>query len=208
MHAENESDLYSCSSGFPNFPVSRVNDFTTFSDEVTLVIPDFNFTCSAIIFGFIVVGNGLTQQPDAKIQVWRQNDQSSVYSKLELDIPVNLNNSVCTFTSTLVDRVRLCILDEAFQVAIQPGDILGLKLPILDRNEIIFNTGGPLNYILQQQNTSIFNEAISLQVQQLLPQIVLNLTSGISKYLLSNSIISFITTFRSVCCWIPKKRIN
>ena len=155
-----------------------MNGFTTFGDEVTLLIPDFNFTCSATIFGIIVVGNGLTQQPDAKIQVWRQNDQSSVYNKLELDIPVNLN-SACTFTSTLVDRVRLCILDEAFQVAVQPRDILGLKLPTSDpSNEIYFTSGGPLNYVIQRQDTFIFNKTNSLQVQQRLPQIILNLTSG------------------------------
>ena len=141
-----------------------------------------NFTCSATIFGFIVAGRQLNTQPDAKIQIWRQMSQSSLYYKSRPDIPIKFNDAaVCIYQNNYINsNLRECILNDAFRASVQPGDILGLELPMTDmpNREIFFTNGGPLNYIFESNLQSpVFLNNSQVQEQQL-PQIIFNLTSG------------------------------
>lgn len=139
-----------------------------------------NFTCSATIFGFIVAGGQLNTQPDAKIQIWRQMSQSSLYHKCSPNIPIN-TNAVCMYESNILNsQLRQCILDDAFRVLVQPGDILGLELPVTDMpdREIFFTNGGPLNYIFGGNLHSPVHLSDSKVQKQQLPQIIFNFTSG------------------------------
>ena len=139
-----------------------------------------NFTCSVTIFGFTVAGRQLNTQPDAKIQIWRQMSQSSLYYKCSPDIPIN-NAAVCMYQNNYFNSsLRQCILDDGFRASVQPGDILGLELPVTDmpNREIFFTNGGPLNYIFESNLNSPVLFKDSQEQEKQLPQIIFNLTSG------------------------------
>ena len=141
-----------------------------------------NFTCSATIIGFTVAGRQLNTQPDAKIQIWRQMSNSSLYYNPGPDIPINnAAGSACMYQNNYLNsNLRECILEDEFRASVQPGDILGLELPMSGspNRGIIFTNGGPLNYIFGSnlQSPVCLNDS-QMQEQQV-PQIIFNLTSG------------------------------
>ena len=99
-------------------------------------------------------------QQDPKIQVWRENEtQSDVYYKPGLDIMFENSSSVCTSFNEEPAGVFHCILSEVAYVSVQPGDILGLELPPTDDDgfEPYFTSGGPMNYVFQEQLSSVVN---------------------------------------------------
>ena len=143
-----------------------------------------SLTCSATIFGFTVAGKQLNTQPDVKIQIWRQMSQSSLYYKCSPDIPINTND-VCTHHNSYFNyNLHQCILDDAFRASVQPGDILGLELPVTDESnsEIFFTIGGPLNYMFSSNVHSPVLLSDSQVQEQQLPEITFNLTSGKNVY--------------------------
>ena len=107
------------------------------------------------------------------IQIWRESpSQCGTYFKPVADIPVRGN--VCDGGATIISSgVYHCTLKNAFRVPVQPGDILGLELPPTnsDDYQIHFTSGGPINYVFQEQllsDTALSGRAIEVQEQ---PQI-------------------------------------
>ena len=138
-----------------------------------LLIPEMNFTCSASIVGFIVAGRNSGDIPHLRVQIWRKNRSSMYYQVGQF----SAHDGVCA----IVGYTYLCILQDSFQVSVQPGDILGLELPATDSDEILFTNGGPTNYIFKHPSQLDSNTKLSLNgssTAQQLPQIVFNLTSG------------------------------
>ena len=168
-----------CVRGFPDMPVFEVGGHARSDTVITSLIPHMNFTYNATIVGFLVAGRGLSREPYSKIQVWRQNSsQVGVYYKVEPDINIVNIDIVCVSSIRVVANVRSCILNDEYQVSVQPGDILGLELPQTNQDEFFFVSGGPKNYIFEHEMTSPIklNDSNYMRVQQ--PQIAFNLTSG------------------------------
>ena len=184
-----------CTTGFPDRLVSRVR--RAINESVTILIPEMNFTCSGTVVGFTVGGWQAKGEEDPLIQIWRENlshPNQGVYYKKAADIAIN--GTVCEngrLSREPQARVFHCNLSELFQVSVQPGDILGLKIPPLnDSNNIITisdfvvlfaeTTKGPvpLNYVFDGQ---LLASPISLSnassVNQQLPQLTLQIKSGI-----------------------------
>ena len=179
-----------CTTGFPEFQLTtRVEGRGEPGVNQTLLIPDMNFTCSgkfaAITYSGIDRGND--EEMDPKIQLWRGNfSQPGAYRKIGASISVhshgNESSAVCADGAIQISsRTYLCILNEPFQVSVQPGDIFGLEIPSTDDDdfEILFTDGEPKNYnfSLQQDNKVTLQLENASQVQQL-PQISVSITSG------------------------------
>ena len=177
LHLEKYAE--ECVQGFPDVLVSALsgNDIDT---TITLLIPEMNFSCNATIFGFTVASSSR----DYKIQIWRQNDcHPSVYYKVGNEILGNVNqrrgSTNCSSTGSFIGNVW-CILSDALQLSVQPGDILGLEIPNNDDVVIRFGIGGPTNYVFQGRLDSTIdlrNETSYTTIEQF-PQIIFNLTSG------------------------------
>ena len=112
-----------------------------------------------------------------KVQIWRKNKNR--YFKQGPDIPVVGNTSVC-----IRDRhdgnIFRCTLTEAFQVSVQPGDILGLELPPQNNDgfDIYFKTGGQLNYVFEGPVNCTVNISKAARQSYDLPQINLVVVLG------------------------------
>ena len=176
-----ENDCFKCVSGFPDMPVFEVGGRTDSSSVITTLIPGMHFTHQATIAGFMVAG---TMFENSKIQIWQQNTsyfQIALYDRVA-DIMVNPSN--CVSWSQVVDDVVSCILYDRFQVSVQPGDFIGLKLPkTADDNGIHFTESrGPTNYVFHDELTSPIelNDSDDIKAQQ--PQIAFSLTLGIIDY--------------------------
>ena len=117
----------------------------------TRIIKGMEFTCHGTIVGWSVtgtVGQG-TQYP--MLQVWRANTTvPGEYYKPDQDISME-----GSFSSPPVDcGIFEHTLDEAAQVSVQPGDIIGIELPPGEDQafDILLDTGGgPLNYVYRQR---------------------------------------------------------
>ena len=94
---------------------------------------------------------------DPMIQVWREcGNQPGTYFKPVPDIAMNV--TVCNggINNIMLSMgVFQCMLEEAFRVEVQAGDILGLELPPTDDQgfEVHFTNanGGPVNYVFRGQ---------------------------------------------------------
>ena len=167
-----------------------------------------NFTCTASIIGFIVAGRHLNGGPHSRIQVWRKNssENSPVYYQASQNVPVNvpsnrLSGGVCLAVRRIVEDSFWCILRDNWKVSVKPGDILGLELPRTGGDEILFTSGGLINYEFENRlpvgsnvNLSRIPNGSYSNTQQL-PQILFNFTSGIVAY------SSCVITFTAVWTW-------
>ena len=109
----------------------------------------------------------------------KNSSQNSVYNKVGV-ITVNIayNGDVCV-AQQIVRNTWWCILLDAAQISVQPGDILGLELPHND-HEIYFTKEGPENCVFQYQldSTIRFSSDNSCMYDHQLPQISFKFTSG------------------------------
>jgi hypothetical protein len=147
----------------------------------TLLIPEMNFTCTASVVGFIVSGRNLGNGPHARVQIWRKSISPSSGSYYQVG-SVSIHDDACVAMQEVVDDTHWCILQDTIRVSVQSGDILGLELPATDSDEIFFTNRGPINYIFRNSNQldSITNLSLNgSSTAQQLPQIVVNLMSGI-----------------------------
>lgn len=154
---------------------------------VTILVPEMNFTCNGTLVGFTFAGiNRHKGQQDPKIQIWRKNiSEPSAYHRIGPAIAINISQTDACADGLpkipMYKRTYLCVLNEVYQVSIQPGDILGLQLPPSHDNDfdILFTKGrGPMNYIFcRPLNSTVQLSERELEAQQL-PQISLSLTSG------------------------------
>ena len=156
------------------------------TNMTTLLIPEMNFTCTASVVGFIVSlsGRNLNDSLHSRVQIWHESLGS--YYQVGRSVPIHVHDGACVAMQRIVGDTYLCILHENMQVSVQPGDILGLELPAIDSDELLFTNRGPTNYIFRHANQLDFNTNLSLNqssaTAQQLPQIIFNLTSGIIMY--------------------------
>ena len=176
--------ITTCTSGFPEIPVRQVSTQTNSDFVETRLIPDMNFSCNATIFGFIVAGRMLGPPPHAKIQIWREISNYEYETASEIHINLNMSEEVedrvCVHTRGAISGAVWCVLDDAHRVRVQPGDILGLELPVNATSEILFLDTGPENYVYSSQlgsSVNLLDNTMISKVEQL-PQIVFNFTSG------------------------------
>ena len=149
-----------------------------------------NFTCNGILAGLTFTGINRRQgNQDLKVQLWREDvSQPGIYHKIGPPIVVNINSKDSEMECedgrvNIASRTYWCILNEAFQVSVLSGDILGLELPPANDNDvdILFTrgSGGPTNYLFHHQlNSTVANLSRSDSIVQQLPQITFSLTSG------------------------------
>ena len=150
------------------FPTRLVYSISFPTGPSTQLIPDMNFTCNGVIAGYRAAG----VQGNLVIQVWRKNG-SLYYKTAGRVIDGNLcigGLEICTDLQD--DQVLCCDLNRTTtNVSVQPGDILGLKLPHNSGLAFAGATRAPTNYIFGAETTSPL--ALSSASNQLatLPQI-------------------------------------
>ena len=105
-----------------------------------------------------------------------------LYYKTGRDIPIVDSNEVC-LRDRIGGQVFRCTLNEAYQVSVQPGDILGLELPpeIDDDFDIFFTEHGPENYVFEGSLTSPANLSEADRVTNHMPQINFTVMLGKTK---------------------------
>lgn len=165
------------------------------------LIPEMRFVCSGIIVGFKVAAELNNKQlTRPAIQVWRpgsanseslisnpSNCSSAVYS--QTGITIDIDEAVCVDGLTEnPDNILTCNLNNTFQVKVQPGDILGLRLPSNDSRSSITKliaakvAKGPTNYIFVEQLPHTEPTALHLSDRstesQDLPQITLEVNNS------------------------------
>ena len=148
----------------------------------TLLIPEMNFTCNASVVGFIVSGRNLGNGLYSRAQIWRKSISQNSTSFYNVgNISIHDGACVASAMQRIVGDIYWCILQDNFQVSVQPGDILGLELPAISSDEIFFTNRGPTNYIFRHPNQLDSSTNLSLNgnsTAQQLPQIIFNLASG------------------------------
>ena len=186
---------WECTRGFPNqgmlaSDILEVEDDGYYNTTAIILIPDMNFTCDGIVVGFSFSGIDrlVVGEQDPMIQIWRRNiSEPDVYHKIGHAIAVDISSEdvVCAdrIKIPMASRTYWCILNEGYQLSVQPGDILGLELPPMQDNDfdILFTRGrGPNNYVFRQYLNSTDSVTLSdnhEEIQQL-PQITFSVTSG------------------------------
>ena len=140
----------------------------------THLFPNLRFGCTGTIMSLTVAmadGEG-KQDPGPKIQIWRENEtHSGLYYKTGTDIAISY--SLCE--NLLDEGTFQCTLNEATRVSVQPGDFLGLEIPLTsgDNYEIIFKKNdGSKAYIFQRQMSSTINLSEADIITNNLPQII------------------------------------
>lgn len=145
--------LDECTSGFPD-TVSPVGSGRGNGTQVTTrLFPDLRFGCSGTIVRMVVAVVNRAGRQSPKVQIWRKSEtESGIYYRHGPDIPVVDDSSVC-IRHRLSGGLFRCIVNETFRISVQSGDILGLELPPEndDDFDIYFKTGGPLNYVFEEQ---------------------------------------------------------
>ena len=167
--------------GFPSRLVYHILPFPMdHGSGVIVLIPEMNFTCNGSIVGYTVAGP-IMGNPE--IQVWRENSssQSGVHYERIIGGRQNL---------TIDNTIRLCTgLNQKCHgslmggISVQSGDILGFKLPHNSKLMVATATKAPTNYVFGE---GISSDPVSLtdsiSSPKLLPQITLEIKSGILYY--------------------------
>ncbi len=131
----------------------------------------------------LVAAKNRPGQHSPKLQIWREDKaQTGIYYRQGADIPIVDDNPAC-----ILDRrsggISRCMLNETFQISVQPGDILGLELPPRDNIDfdIYFTTGGPVSYIFEGKLNSTVNISEAADESNDLPQISLVVILGMTQ---------------------------
>ena len=141
------------------------------STVTTYLFPNLTFGCNGTIVRLIVAvadSNGL-QGP--KIQIWRE--KKGLYYKLSPEILIS--DSSCEDLRLSGGRLFQCTLNEATRVSVQPGDILGLKIPSADNRDgygILFTTSSESNAYTFQHHLSFTVNLTEANITSHLPQII------------------------------------
>ena len=139
----------------------------------TRLFPDLRFGCSGTIVRIVVAVVNRDGRQSPKIQIWRKSKtESGIYYRHGPDIPVVRDSSVC-IRHRLGGGLFRCTLNETLQVSVQPGDILGLELPPEndDDFDIYFKSGGPWNYVFEEQLDCSVDISEALNQSNDVPQI-------------------------------------
>ena len=173
------------------------------------LIPDMNFTCNGTIVGFTVAGRqrkGPWRSMNPIIQIWRPGNCSNIYNKISSDkfaiADLCTEPSIIFQRSNANDQVWKCNLSTTnlSQVPVQAGDTLGLLLP--PRRNASFQLSimgvsrGPINYVFEDQKVLAVDlrsvTGTSVRMNQELPQITVQVESGMRSYLLDFILSDFV----------------
>ena len=144
-----------------------------------------NFTCNDIITGYTAALREQSGDQDPLIQVWRKNTtQLGSYYKTGAGIAIS--ETLCVggqLTNISGREVFHCSLNQStIEVAVQPGDILGLELPGVTEVDGMLTfaevSKGPANCIFATQALSSASLSSCDSVNWELPQIILEIGSG------------------------------
>ena len=157
------------------FPTRLVYSISSTTGPSTRLIPDMNFTCNGVIAGYRAAG----VQGNPVIQVWRKN--GSLYYKTA---GIVIDGDLCIgglemCTDLQDDQVLCCDLNRTTtNVSVQPGDILGLKLPRNSRLAFAAASRAPTNYVFGADSTSPLSLSSASNKPAILPQISLQIEPG------------------------------
>ena len=170
--------MRSFTNGFPSRLVYRVFPLSP-SQSITRIIPEMNFTCDGSIVGYTVAGP-IMGNPE--IQVWTEisRSQPGVHYKKIASASRQIHNNLCTGGLKRIrsnEEVFHCNLMTG--ISVQSGDILGLKLPRNSGLAFATTTKAPTNYVFMERVSSPVALANNISSPKLLPQITLEMESGI-----------------------------
>ena len=176
----------------------------------TRLVPEMTFTCRGTIQGVTAAGRPRQDRSeDPIIQIWRPTDRSNPISYYNTGSDIAISETVCagtpnvTFLTNNDYGVWHCNLNHASQVSVEPRDIIGLLLPPRDQSSfyvsIVKASRGPTNYmIVGQQALSLSEVNLCDQIwtssNQELPQIAIEVKSGIASYNTSTSKLTLADT--------------
>jgi hypothetical protein len=139
-----------------------------------------NFTCSGVIVGYRAAGI----RGNPVIQVWRKN--GSLYYNTTAGIVID--GDLCIgglkmCTDLQDDELLCCDLNQTTtNVPVQPGDILGLKLPHNSGLAFAGVSRAPTNYVFRAEASSPLalstSNSYRREIHVVLPQITLQIESG------------------------------
>ena len=180
-------DAVSFTNGFPSRLAYRVFPHPASSSRSVLVlIPEMNFTCNGSIVGYTVAGLGSITE-NHEIQTWREREishsQSGVHYNKITASNRQIRNNLCTGGLQKIHNDDMLHCNLTTGISVRSGDILGLKLPHNSRLAFAAATKAPNNYVFSEEVNSASVESISSH--QLLPQITLEIESGILWLILS-----------------------
>ena len=173
----------SFTNGFPSRLAYRVLPHPASSSQsVIVLIPEMNFTCNGSIVGYTVAGLGSITD-NHEIQIWRESEISHSQSGVHYNKITASSRRICDNLCTgglYIQKIHSndmlhCNLTTG--ISVRSGDILGLKLPRHSKLAFAAATKAPNNYVFSQGVNSASIESISSH--QLLPQITLEIESGI-----------------------------
>ena len=190
----------SYTNGFPSRLVYNVSFRAGYS---TRLIPEMNFACDGTITGYTAAlrdrsAGDLGPGGDPVIQVWRKNI-SQPGSYYNTSVGIAIDKTLCVGgLKNMSNGIFHCNLNQNIsRVAVQPGDILGLELPIRNYDDIRLAfarvSSGPTNFVFNtSERLSMYMHSGALSgvwVNRELPQITLEVGSS-RKYRLRTSVIS------------------
>ena len=183
-------DAASYTNGFPSRLIYDV-DFP--AGPSTRIIPEMNFACNGTIVGYTAA---LRWQPEQSpgdqgpiIQVWRKNTNRP-WSYYKTNINIAINNASCDggLTQMIGSEAFHCSFRNltTTRVTVQPGDILGLELPVEHNGDMIrlafaSVSSGPTNYVRERPSMYsgvLLNSWRLGNVTRALPQINLEVEPG------------------------------
>ena len=158
------------------FPTRLVYSISSIAGPSMRLISDMNFTCNGVIVGYRAAG----VQGSPVIQVWRKN--GSLYSNTTAGIVID--GDLCTgglemCTDLQDDQVLCCDLNQTItNVSVQPGDILGLKLPRNSGLAFAASSRAPTNYVFGYDSSSPLDLSSASNKPAVLPQTSLQIEPG------------------------------
>ena len=190
----------SFTNGFPSRLAYRVLPHPASSSQsVIVLIPEMNFTCNGSIVGYTVAGLGSIMESH-EIQIWREISHSHQYNKTTASSR-KIRDDVCTGGLQKIHSNDILHCNLTTGISVRSGDILGLELPHNSRLAFAAATKAPNNYVFSEGVNSASVESISSH--QLLPQITLEIESGIWLILPKEYyyIIYYIANLISLCTY-------
>jgi hypothetical protein len=98
---------------------------------ITRLFPNMKFGCFGTVVQVTAAVVDDRGQESPRIQFWRENDtQSGLYHKISTsDILVRKSNPPC-YRNSLNNGIFQCTLREDLRISVQPGEFLGLEIPV------------------------------------------------------------------------------
>ena len=171
-------DAQICTMGFPT-TVPDCSGGNCITKQGTFIVPDMNFTCSGTVTGWRVAGERLGGDRNSALIIWRErSSEHGTYNSVDtIELAICAGQRV----ETGMNNVYECTLNQGGRVSVQPGDIIGIDTPGLNNAKFRLyfdSSSGPTNYIFNSQAPQTINLDDSNELDQLVPQISLTVTTS------------------------------